>query len=214
LHIIADSIGDQTEKMLSYLSAKHQFSSEIVQYGNGGKTFLHALQLALRHDKGEIVYFVEDDFLHLSDSRYIIEEAFHTTNADYVTLYDHPDKYVNADEGGPNPYIRKGGELTRVLITKSTHWKLTNSTVMTFAARVGTLREDEKTWLKCVSGKIPKDFLTFSRLTGRSVGNRIAGKNRVLIHPIPGRATHGESDFLSPFVDWKKVAESTSIMTE
>ena len=68
--------------------------------------------------------------------------------ADYVTLYDHPDKYMDHDKGGPNPYISNGGEVTRLVKTDNSHWKLTNSTTMTFASKVNTLKQDRDIWMK------------------------------------------------------------------
>ena len=50
-----------------------------------------------------------------------------------------PDKYIN----GINPYITENSEVTRVYLSKYCHWKLTNSTTMTFAAKVRTLKDDE-----------------------------------------------------------------------
>jgi transaldolase len=35
--------------------------------------------------------------------------------SDYVSGYDHPDKYIDSDQGGDNPFIKDGGEITRVL---------------------------------------------------------------------------------------------------
>ena len=61
-------------------------------------------------------YFVENDYLHHSNARNILLEGF-TVGADYVSLYDHPDKYLNANEGG-NPFIEDGGEVTKVYLSK------------------------------------------------------------------------------------------------
>jgi hypothetical protein len=54
--------------------------------------------------------------------------------ASFVALYDHPDKYLDPSKGG-NPYCEGGAEDTRVYLTTSCHWKITNSTTMTFAAK-------------------------------------------------------------------------------
>jgi glycosyltransferase involved in cell wall biosynthesis len=205
LCIVADSVNDHTKEFLHRAGSQYGFELEHVENRSGSKTFAHAFLLALKQSDDAIVYFVEDDYLHLPGSKELLVEAFRETKADYVTLYDHPDKYRNSKDGGPNPFVKHGGEPTRVIKTSSTHWKITNSTTLTFAARVGTLREDQREWRKCASSRVASDFLTFIRLNKSRWFYRPFKNKRVLIHPIPGRATHGESDFLSPFCDWESV---------
>jgi hypothetical protein len=113
----------------------------------------------------------------------------------YVSLYDHPDKYINKQNGG-NPFIEDGGEVTRVMLTDSCHWKLTNSTTMTFASTVGTLREDESILREFTKGSYPRDFEMFLALRENQKG---------LLTPIPGYSTHGETAWLTPLIDWSKI---------
>jgi hypothetical protein len=205
LHVIADSVQKNTRDMVDSLSRNYGFSFETVNYGSGSQTFLHAFEIAIAREQNDIVYFVEDDFLHLPGSRSLLEEAFIETCADYVTLYDHPDKYLKRTEKGMNPFVKKGGEKTRVIRTTSSHWKETNSTVMTFASRVYTLREDERIWRWCVAGSFPRDFKAFCKLVKKGFNIRILKPKRILIHPVPGWSTHGESAFLSPYISWENV---------
>ena len=115
--------------------------------------------------------------------------------AEFVSLYDHPDKYLSPDNGG-NPFCKGGAEDTRVYLTESCHWKVTNSTTMTFAAEIKTLKENEEILRKHTSGTHPNDFQMFLELR----------KNyKLLITPIPGYATHGETAWLSPLTDWSKI---------
>lgn len=141
-----------------------------------------------------IFYFVEDDYLHLPRSAQILLEGL--AIADYVSLYDHNDKYIPGTKGG-NPFIGiDAGETTKVYRTKSTHWKLTNSTTMTFATTLGQLKEDDAIWQKYTQGTHPNDFQCFLEL--RAVG-------RSLITPIPGYSTHCEPKWASPGIDWETV---------
>jgi hypothetical protein len=189
LYIIADNVKDKT---FDRLCAAYP-NVERTYFGNGAQSFNRALDQALELDKDTIVYFLEDDYLHKKGSRKILVEGIRS-EAHYVTLYDAPDKYINRDKGG-NPYINGGGELTRVILTESVHWKLTNSTTMTFAARVQTLKADEEILRKYTDGSHPKDFEMFLELRK---------KGRALISPIPGYATHGETKWLTPLTDWSK----------
>jgi hypothetical protein len=67
---------------------------------------------------------------------------------------------------------------------------------MTFAAKIKTLRKDEKILRKYTSGEHPYDFQMFLEL--RNIG-------RTLITPIPGYSTHGETTWLSPLTNWSKI---------
>lgn len=190
--IIADNVSEETNSMIQ----KYVPRSEIfyVDRGNGAATFNIALDEALKMPDNDTVYFLENDYLHKPDSRVIIEEGF-TLGASFVSLYDHPDKYLSPDKGG-NPYCQGGAEDTRVYLTDSVHWKITNSTTMTFAAEVKTLKENEEILRKFTSGTHPNDFEMFLELRKN---------NKLLVTPIPGYATHGETAWLSPLTDWSKI---------
>ncbi len=189
--IIADNTSEETNTMI----AQYCPSADInhVSVGHGAGTFNLALDLALTLDDNEIVYFIENDYLHRPNSMKLIEEGLEI--GDYVTLYDHPDKYINGDVGG-NPYITENGEVTRVLLTESVHWKITNATTMTFATKIKTLRQDEQVLRHYTSETYPRDFHMFIDLHSRG---------RQLLSSIPGYSTHGETAWLSPLTNWAKI---------
>jgi len=188
--VIADNCSDQTLSMIK----KYQNNIEIVSVGHGAGTFNLALDKALDLDNDEIVYFIENDYLHKHDSIKILQNGF-SLGASFVALYDHPDKYLDPSLGG-NPYCEGGGEDTRVYLTDSCHWKITNSTTMTFASKVSTLKRVESILRKHTSEKHPNDFHMFLELREQQ---------ELLITPIPGYATHGETAWLSPLTDWSKL---------
>jgi hypothetical protein len=169
---------------------KYQSNITKVNIGHGAGTFNLALDEALKLDDKEVVYFLENDYLHKPNSLKILLEGINI-GADYVSLYDHPDKYMD----GANPFVEGGGEYTKVFLSESCHWKLTNSTTMTFATKVKTLKEDEDVLRKYTSTTHPYDFQMFMELKQR--GRRLASS-------IPGFATHGETDWLSPLTNWKQ----------
>ena len=176
-----------------------EYGKEIkqVSVGQGAGTFNLALDEALKLDDNEVVYFLENDYLHKQDADKVLLEGFEL-GSDYVALYDHPDKY----QDGANPEVEGGGEVTKVFLSESCHWKLTNSTTMTFAATVKTLRKDEKILRSFTSGTHPNDFQMFLAL--RDIG-------RSLITPLPGYATHGESAWLTPLINWNDISNNTNI---
>lgn len=187
--IIADNISEETNNMIQKYIPRNFI--DYVSVGHGAGTFNLALDEALIYDDDEIIYFLENDYLHKPESDKILLEGFNV-GYDYVALYDHPDKYMN----GANPYVEDGGEVTRVMLSESCHWKITNSTTMTFAAKVKTLREDETILREYTSGSYPRDFEMFLALREKQHG---------LITPIPGYSTHGETAWLSPLTNWNKI---------
>jgi hypothetical protein len=189
LHIIADNCSEDTLKMIT--KYVHPNSIETVSVGHGAGTFNLALDMALGFDDETIVYFVENDYLHKPGSDKVLIEGLQI-GYNYVALYDHPDKYMN----GANPFVEDGGEVTRVMLSESCHWKITNSTTMTFAAQVKTLKEDESILREYTKGSYPRDFEMFLALREKQHG---------LITPIPGYSTHGETAWLSPLIDWSAI---------
>lgn len=173
LHVIADSVTTDTVEWLR--SKCHDV--ELTAFKNGGDSFCHSLKRAIEKcEKTDLVYFVEDDYFHMDNSKKLLEEGLDI--ADYATLYDHPDKYSSS---GPNPFIYRDGEATLVRKTKSVHWKYTNSTTLTFACKVNTIYHDYQTHVKwCAEGK-SMDFNLFMDLLDQG---------RTLVSSIPGYSTH------------------------
>jgi len=188
--IIADNVEDKTYEWLHNLN----LNVERTTFGSGAQSFNYILQKVLDFNRNCVVYLIEDDYLHLKNARKVLLEGI-KMGADYISLYDHPDKYINASQGG-NPYVENDGEVTQVFKTDSCHWKLTNSTTMTFASTVDVIKRDKDILQKWTSGTYPEDFKMFMELREN---------DRTLITPLPGYSTHGETQWLSPFTDWSKV---------
>jgi hypothetical protein len=190
--IIADNISDDTFHMICKYVKSKQITK--VSVGHGAGTFNLALDGALKYDDNEIVYFIENDYLHKPESQKVLEEGFEL-GPSFIALYDHPDKYLDPSEGG-NPYCIGGAEDTRVYLTDSCHWKITNSTTMTFAAKVSTLKRVEPILRKHTNISHPNDFQMFLELRTN---------DELLLTPLPGYATHGETAWLSPLTNWNKI---------
>lgn len=189
IFVIADNVCDDTYNMIRKYIEPNKIDR--VSVGHGAGTFNLALNKALEHDNDQIIYFVENDYLHLRDSDQILIDGF-SLGFPYVTLYDHPDKYMEPSIGG-NPFCQGGAENTRVYNTAKSHWKITNSTTMTFASKVKDLKIDESIIRKWTSGTHPDDFKMFLELRSN---------NRFLISSIPGYSTHGETQWLAPLTEW------------
>ena len=190
--ILGDRLNDETRDYVNSLDVR----LVEVDNGTGAGTFRNALDLAIEENgDDELVYLLEDDFLHLPNSKQYLEEALSVYNA-YVTLYDHPDKYLDRELGG-NPFITQSSEVTRLLKTNSIHWKITNSTVMSFAAKVSRLKDDYDLIMKYSSERITDSFRFFTELNQT--------KQIPVLSSVPGKSTHCESAWLSPLTNWTEV---------
>jgi hypothetical protein len=192
LYVFADNV---TDELYNFINDNYN-SSRVYRthYGNA-KSLIHLLDFAIENfEDSDSIYFLEDDYIHLPQALDIIDEGLNISH--YSSGYDHPDKYINYSEGGPNPYISGGGESTRLLVTKSRHWKYTNSCCMTFATKLKTLKEDYTIIINN-----PADFQMFCTLRTQ--------KQRNIVSCIPSVSTHGEIDWLAKFVDWECVFENS-----
>jgi hypothetical protein len=182
--VIADNPSDELlDNIKKYIPINNII---VVKIGNGAGTFNKALDIALTFDDNEVVYFVENDYLHREGSDIILMEGINM-GAHFISLYDHPDKYINAAKGG--------GEITKLLLSPNSHWKITGSTTMTFASKVSTLKSVEKILREYTIGTHPYDFEMFTQLRSMTYS---------LLTPIPSYSTHGETEYLAPFVNWEK----------
>jgi hypothetical protein len=159
--------------------------------GNDAQSFLNVLNYVAGqgYDDNDIIYFLEDDYLHKSGWIDIMLEGFNYIGADYYTLYDHPDKY----------YLPMYEDLqSKIIVTPSVHWRTTPSTTNTYACKLETLKKHFPIHVKSCDliEKWTKDHDKFTELWG-------IGSN--LISCIPGYSTHVEGNMLSPIIDWNKI---------
>ena len=201
LEIIADNCSKETLQMVTKYCHPNRITS--VSIGHGAGTFNLALDMALKWEDDEIVYFVENDYLHLQGSPQILEEGF-KLGAPYMTLYLHPDKFIAPFTGGNPEVDQDGGYMTKIFRGETQLFGMFNSTTMTFAAQVKQLKEDEAILRKWTSGTHPDDFKMFLEL-------RDNGK--ALLCPLNTFSTHGETNWLAPLYkvkqqdlveEWKK----------
>jgi hypothetical protein len=192
--ILADNVSDDTYKMMVWYLDENKIQK--VSIGHGAGTFNLALDKALTFDDDEIVYFLENDYLHRPNSQKIIEEGLKEMGADYLTLYLHPDKFIPPHNGG-NPNVDyDGGYLTKIYKGEQCLFGLFDSTTMSFAAKVKTLKDDEAILREYTKGTYPRDYDMFMSLRD---------KGKSLICPLESYSTHGETKYLSPFIKWDKI---------
>lgn len=161
--------------------------------GNDGLSFLNLINYVEGLDLSEddIVYFLEDDYIHQDGWVSILKEGFTYIGVDYITLYDHKDKY----------FLPMYDNLqSKIIVTPSVHWRTCPSTTNTYACRFKTLKKHidiHKEYCDLEKG-FTRDHDKFLRLWQE-------GSN--LISSIPGYSTHVEIEYMSPIVDWKKFGD-------
>lgn len=159
--------------------------------GNDAQSFLNVLNYIVKqkYDNNDIIYFLEDDYLHKAGWIDIMLEGFEYIGADYYTLYDHPDKY----------YLQMYESLqSKIIATPSVHWRTTPSTTNTYACKFETLKKHFNIHVRYCDlvEKWTKDHDKFTHLW--SVGSN-------LVSCIPGYSTHVEGNMLSPTINWSEI---------
>ena len=197
------------EALISHLKSNYQFEQLIeTKLGNPGSFWrLYEVALGLAKDD-DIFYFIEDDYLHLPSAPRAIEEGLQYF--DYVTLYDHPDKY-RLSRVPINAYAKNNvfSEHTEVMCGPTLWWRTSNSTTMTFAISGSTLKADADIWSITKTAKKDFDFDNFCVITKQPMLLKsrfikqlprrlkfLSKPKRYLGISIPGLALHLEQAYL------------------
>lgn len=134
--------------------------------------------------KNDLVYLLENDYLHVEGWVDKVIELFQTySNLNYVSLYDHKDKYI---------LPKYDNLVSKIFITETHHWRTTPSTCGSFIINKTILEEDFDI-LSTMRGDHNK-FLWLAENRGRFV-----------MTPIPGLSTHCVQGLMSPTIDWKNI---------
>lgn len=205
-------------------------AGEIVQLdglGNSG-SYRQALAYLERtaHDD-DLVYLVEDDYLHLEPAlACLVEAAGALPQVDYFSLYRAPPGFHGRDDRDSRPALRAEAA--------GRSWTSAESTTMTFGARMGALRrdswihwlgtqkpypDDRRIWLltqglgplRILRAAAGVDLPAWDGLLLRHVVRNAVRRDRrrVLVSPVEPLATHAERAVLSPGVDWEAVTTET-----
>jgi hypothetical protein len=213
-------------------------SERILRHQTGGgigltRSYFAALELPDKRGwaADDVVYFVEDDYLHRPDALSRLREAIQELPAaSYFALYGSVDPLETVP-------MTAGGR----------KWYTGHSTTSTFAARVGALRQDrlihrlgffasgtaDRTVCLAYRGVRP---FAWNHVVGDLMGGAPEGRGRLngrlkraslqaavnglamrsgfhrhlLLVADPPLATHVESGVLAPGVDWEAVARDTA----
>lgn len=130
---------------------------------------------------GDLVYMLENDYMHHPGWVRKVFELYDSSIAfDYVSLYDHRDKY----------FLPMYAELqSRIFHTQTHHWRTAPSSCASYIAEIARFRSDYDIFQLGLP-----DYYLFNTLSQE--------RKRVLLTPIHGLSTHCMEGYLSPTVDW------------
>lgn len=196
--VFSDGIsGEVADEVKKQCEENKNVSFRQIQTKGNSVSFRHIYKEAIKLQNNDFVYFLEEDYLHLNNSCMLLKEFAERNYTDYVTLYDHPDKYEEYEISyAINPYCKELGEKTVLFRTPHHHWKITNSTTMTFGAFVDVLKRDKHIFWKHTQNNIPLDFPLFLEL---------GEEGKHLSSPIPSLSTHCDLEALAPIINWEEV---------
>ncbi len=181
-------------KLTIALDGEDDFTSSYADYFSLFRTnyycSLPAYRDLLKHiksipmDSGDLIYFVENDYLHTDNWIEKTLELFkYYPVMNYVSLYDHQDKYC---------LPMYDNLVSKVFITPSHHWRTTPSTCGTFLTTRKIFEEDFDVWFNAEG-----DHPTFLKLNSE--------RGRFVVTPLPGFSTHCMEGLLSPTINWEKI---------
>jgi hypothetical protein len=193
-------------------------------------TFEKQIELLLEQKESELVYFAEDDYFYLPRQFHLmIDFLLHRENVHFVSPYDHFDCYTLDLHRLPKWLCVYGGR----------HWRTAASTCLTFLTRRETLRKTEaifrnytrtsldcSLWLSLTKDRVFNPFFFGSHMFRDFVFCKtilkswvyfwrqiLFGKKWMLWVPIPGIATHLNTQAMSPTIDWVKLMEQKAETT-
>lgn len=190
LTILLDKNGKNDEKHFIELDeyknpsedpGKVDYSYFFLNAGCEAKSFLQTLDFLDKQSKDTFTVFDPTDIIVLLEDDYAVQPGWTDLIlegiqfADYVTLYDHPDKYQLEMYKGLQSKVYKG---------ETRHWRTTPSTTNSFATRLKTLLQDME---------LQKEFSTDVQVTcDHAKFLRLWAFGRTLVSCLPGAWSHEE----------------------
>ena len=182
LHVIMD--GKVSENWIK--KYKKHFTTHEIKAGSDYNSAMQTYHLAysLVKEDTDIIYFLENDYLHQLSWVEKVLDLFSTfSNLNYVSLYDHNDKYI---------LPQYNNLVSKIFTTSKHHWRTTPSTCGTYLIQNKLFKEDFDIHIGLEGDHNKYLWLNEHR-------------NRFVITPLPGLSTHCIEGLMSPTIDWKNV---------
>jgi hypothetical protein len=186
LHIVADEI---SEDLANFFIACKGAAKDIKfyhgKYGNDA-SLMKMFEIAETFDDEDIVYFLEDDYLHHYSFGDRMTDVFEKIKQDFfVHPSDYPDQYIRRDLIIP----------AMIFLTDHCHWRQVSSTTFTFLCRSNMVK---KYISHMKSSTVNADDGFLSKIF----------RETPCFSPLPGLATHMHMGTMSPLCDWEAIAKA------
>ena len=196
------------------------------------KTFDLQMKLLLDQGFSENIYFAEDDYFYLPGMFSEMLDFLSQPGVDFITPYDHPDYYT----------LELHRHINYIKTHNNRHWRSAATTCMTFLTTKNNLKKahrifksytkrnlDSSLWLNatkyrirnpisilsiCINNKRFLKNIKKAWLDGWGWMHILFGRRWNLWAPIPSIATHMESAYLAPCIDWYKDFDRVSMEIE
>lgn len=154
------------------------------------KSLLHCLDLGASLQDADIIYFLEDDYLHTTTGLEVLLDGFKTAQqfnkSNIISIYHHPDRTSRTDD------IDRGK--TFILLGETGYWRTAESTTCTWA----TTRESY------LNNGIYDKAKKFG-LSDREFFRSLHSEGTILFNPIISASTHCHVPYMGHFVDWSSI---------
>lgn len=175
------------------------------------QSFIFTLQEATKGSPEDIVYLVEDDYLHQPNALLKLLECHRHIPCDYITLFDDPLRYKLSPDVPPDlPLIHDA-----LYVSTSHHWRTIESTTLTFAGLARNLADDLPVFHTHLLRRAENQHYVADRESWRELQGlgeyAHREQKRTLVSAIPALATHCETTALSPTIAWEKVAADATM---
>jgi len=186
------------------------------------KTFKKQLEILTEQNASDIVYFAEDDYFYLEDALVNLLSLIRSfDNVNFVTPYDHLDYYTTD--------FHKSFK-SKKITAERTLWRTVSTTTMTFMTTKQSVKknyavfktyakknDDASLWMSLTKHKVKNPLSFFNYLIADNKNLKffvkawahnnkqiIFGKKQNLWAPVPSLATHMDSEYLAPEINWDK----------
>jgi hypothetical protein len=170
-------------KYKEYYTAHEVEGGDMVKAGHAMFNLLKSIKDTIGNN--DIIYILENDYLHVNNWVDKVTELFTTfNNLNYITLYDHNDKYT---------WMHLYEDLvSKIFVTNTHHWRTIPNTCGSYLCPKSIFFEDVDDQIREVGDA--NKWLWLEQ-----------NKGRFMLSALPGLSTHCMETLLSPTIDWEKI---------
>tara|TARA_B100001057_G_scaffold499678_1_gene611257 strand:- start:15757 stop:16590 length:834 start_codon:yes stop_codon:yes gene_type:complete len=227
--ILLDNCGEEYKEI--FMSNLKEYDLEFINLNGVGnyKTFNMQIEILLKQNYSEFVYFAEDDYIFLPNAlekslKFMKENDF----VDFLSVYDAYDLY-NLDFHNYKSKIITYGDL---------HWRTSSCTTLSFMTRKTALSKtkwifdtyskydnfDSSIWMSLTKNNLfdfrsvyrffysaDRDFIRILKSWLYCWRQIVFGKKYSLWTPIPSLGTHLDNAGIAPSINWSNVINEIDI---